>query len=317
MKTPQGGNGWYDRFARSLHRFYQQAWVKIFLAPVLIALPPGLVTAFFANQAFRAGVVDYAPQVARFLTENAIWAVLGSFLYAPVLLAFARSILRRIDSKSLTVNTLLRLNQALERVVGYKEQRFSGHATRVGSLTKESVFCSITQPANQIAELVRGICEFFNAERGGDSTTLIRVVLAEIRNGQVTKIPVHYPEDEPVRASLDKLNDPRSGLLTACRTCDVVVIESIAGELRKPRATRRFVNAGDGGDNIGSLICYPVKYGQDVPFVISIHCELDGYFKESKKKVYEHMLERFALRIRLEYSLLLMKEALCESRPQP
>lgn len=317
MKTPQGGTGWYDRVAQYLYRFYQQTWVKNFVGPLLIAAPPGLVTAFYANQAFRAGVTNNLPPVAEFLTENALWVVVVSAFYTPFLLAVARSILHRVDAKSITVNTLLRLNQALDRVVGCKEQRFSNHANRVAQLTKDTAFCTITQPDSQIAELVRGICEFFNAERGDDSTTLIKVILAELRNGQVTKIPVHYPEDEPVRASLDKLNDTRSGILTACKTCEVVVIESIAAELKKPRWERRFANAGNDGDNVGSLICYPVTYGSDVPFVISIHCERDGHFKDSKKKVYEHTLERFALRIRLEYSLLLMKEALCEPKPQP
>src|SRR5262245_35445387 len=141
MKTPQGGTAWYDRFARWLHGVYQQAWARNFVGPVLIALPPGLATAFFANQAFREAVVTHAPSIASFLTENAIWVVIGGFVYAPFLLAFARSILRRVDSRSLTVNTLLRLNQALERVVGYKERRFSRHATKVGQLTKETVFC--------------------------------------------------------------------------------------------------------------------------------------------------------------------------------
>ena len=48
-----------------------------------------------------------------------------------------------------------------------------------------------------------------------------------------------------------------------------------------------------------------------IPFVISVHCDEAGYFKEEFRELYEHSLKRFELRLGLEYSLLIMKERLC------
>jgi hypothetical protein len=84
--------------------------------------------------------------------------------------------------------------------------------------------------------------------------------------------------------------------------------------MKKPRAEQRYVSAGNAVDDVGSLICFPVHYGNagEIPFVVSVHCDDDGYFRYTKQGVYQHTLERFSLRMQLEYSLLLLKERTCE-----
>ena len=52
----------------------------------------------------------------------------------------------------------------------------------------------------------------------------------------------------------------------------------------------------------------PVKYPEknDVPYVICVKALSPNVFKESNAKRYEHMLEKFAKRIAMEPSLLLI-----------
>jgi hypothetical protein len=142
----------------------------------------------------------------------------------------ARLVLHHADANALTAFWLTRLNAAIDRVVGCKVTRFEGHANGNGQLSRETAFCAITNPETQIGELVRGICEFFNAVGPTNEDRLIRVILAQVENGQITRIAFHFPEDERVRASLDVLNDRRSTIQTALRTKEIVVIQSISAK---------------------------------------------------------------------------------------
>lgn len=61
----------------------------------------------------------------------------------------------------------------------------------------------------------------------------------------------------------------------------------------------------------GSVIYYPVRHGKRgaVPYVISVFATEPGLFRRSRVDTYEHILEFFENRIRLEHSLLLAVEA--------
>lgn len=137
------------------------------------------------------------------------------------------------------------------------------------------------------------------------------------KDGKISNIPVHYPADEPVRSSIDALNHPNSSILTACRTRKIVVVEDTEIEgAKKDGEDKIYVDTGSSKE--GSLICYPVAHvpTQEVPFVISIHCDQKGYFRKDYTETYELNLQRFALRLSLEYSLLLIKEKICAPTKQ-
>ncbi len=291
------------------------------IAPLILAVP-GVVTGFYGFSDFHAAVMTTLPSLGKVLDEHVLIIVILAIIFPILLLSSARWVLQRVHSRTVTVDWLNPLNAALDRVVGCKANRFSAAAQKTNrAIKREDAFCQITQPQVQIAELVRGICEFFNAVRlqsGGnasDNTRLIRVNLAEIRNNQVVSLPIFYPEDEPVPArAIPSLNAKNSAIKVALMSKNILVIHSIKKEMEKPIGNRRFVDIGYDGDNIGSIICYPIIYPPtgDIPFVISIHCDEEDYFKESRSDLYRFSLERFALRLNLEYSLLLMKETLCD-----
>lgn len=315
MKTPKGSSHPYSRFCRWLFERYKGPWTQYFFAPVTLGLPPTFITTFYGNQAFKAVVAGFAPTVETALSTHVLPAIVFAFLYPAILLGFAKSVVKQVDSRGLNVDGLLALVQSIDEVVGCKGTRFAEYAKNPGKLTRETAFCTITQPLTQMAELARAICSLFNATRTSKNRNLIKVTMAVIENGQVTRIPIHYPQDEPVLASIEVLNGRNSSILTAYRNKKIVVIESIKNELQKPVSKRRFVDAGNDGDNTGSLICYPVLHSETdtIPYVISIHCDEDKYFKNQFSELYQHSLQRFALRLSLEHSLYLLKEKLCES----
>lgn len=319
MKIPRG-NGFKDRIAICIHRLYQYWWCRIIIGPLILAVP-GLVTGFYGFSDFHKAVMTWLPSLGKVLDEHVLIIVILALIFPMFLLSSARWVLQRVHSRTITVDWLNPLNAALDRVVGCKANRFSAAAQKTNmAIKREDAFCQITQPQMQIAELVRGICEFFNAVRlqsgnANDNTRLIRVNLAEIRNNEVVRLPIFYPEDEPVPVqAIPGLNAVNSAIKVALMSKNMLVIHSIKKEMEKPVESRRFVDIGYDGDNIGSIICYPIIYPPtgDIPFVISIHCDEEDYFKESRSDLYRFSLERFALRLNLEYSLLLMKETLCD-----
>ena len=297
-----------------LHGQYRKWWIKFIVGPFLLATPPAVVSAYYGNTEFRTQLTSWYSG-ASVLSDNVVIVVLGMALYPTVVLAGARFVLHYADANALTAFWLTRLNAALDRVVGCKASRFEDNALENGEqvIAPQTAFCTITQPQKQIGELARGICEFFNAIAPGNEDHLIRVVLVAVEDGKITNIPFHFPEDERVRATREVLNDPKSTIQTSLREKEIVVIQSIAAEMKKPKQERRYVSSGNSSDDVGSLICFPVPYGNagEIPFVISVHCDNDGYFREAKRGIYQHTLERFGLRMQLEYSLLLMKERVC------
>jgi len=321
MRSPRAQNGWFDRSAKFLYRCYQYKLCRYLIAPIILAFPPGFLTSYYSNSTFAETINKSVPAIGANIEAHPVIWVLFSMIYPSLILIFAKIVLSRAHARKMTDDWLHHLNVALDRVVGCKNVRFTDHVLSMDDLTRENAFCTITQPETQIAELVRGICEFFNAIRAedknvNDRSRLIRVTLCLIIDGNVESILISYPEDEATipPQSVALLNDPSSCIQTSIRERDIVVIQSIESELKKAAEYRRFVDIGVEGDNYGSLICYPVIYRAtgDIPYVVTIHCDEDGYFREKKSELYKFSLDRFSLRVRLEHNLLLMKETLCE-----
>lgn len=312
MRFSKGALGAVDQAAKWLVKCHSKFWAKFVVMPVLIAIPPAFITAFYSNQAVKAFVIEQIPKFAAPLQNLPLVFVGVAAIYPSVLIAIGKAISRRAETCGVHVDTILALVGALDSVVGLKLQRFQKFCSE-GNLSAHDAFCAITVPTVQIQEITRAICEFFNATRRSDGKArLIRVVLARMHNGKIVELPVYFPNDEPPTITLARLNQ-KSAIICAARDRRIVVIESIAMELKKPERKRRFVQAESDSDNKGSLICFPVKGpSQLVPYVVSIHCDDDGYFKLSQADIYSSILERFALRLNLEYSLFCLKEKLCE-----
>ena len=179
-------------------------------------------------------------------------------------------------------------------------------------ITSAGVFDFITQPGQQLNELMQGVYStvdtLLKAQEIGKY--VLKVNLAAIDPKQCVKsIHFHFPSNHPVRSSLAALNSPDSSIKNAIRKKKIVVLESIHMESIRSKPSFVVTDASR-ADEDGSLICYPVMYDPvgAVVFVISIHIDQPGTFKPKFSTSYVELLKPFALRIKLEYALLALKE---------
>lgn len=315
MKIPKGKSSIANNCAKWAHSLYNDSFVFKLIIGLIVATPPALTGALYGNESLkeliRNALPSYYQKIASFSHDYVLAINLVSFLWPIVLMIIGIEIVKRAQSNGLSVDGLLALINSLDIVVGNKSKRFNDHLRNVKSLTKETVFETITNPNAQIEEIIREICSFFNATKSDNKSTLIRVTLAVFEDDKIVKIPIYFPMDEPVKSSIVKLNEPHSAFLIAYKSKKMVLISDVKKELQKPINKRKFAETESEEDNSGSMICYPIKvHDSSVPFVASIHCDEAGYFKEEFRDLYEHSLKRFELRLSLEYSLLVMKEKL-------
>jgi hypothetical protein len=173
------------------------------------------------------------------------------------------------------------------------------------------VFETISQPEQQMRELMLNLYLVFESllKQDGQPRAQLKVNLAVIQDNKIVDIKYHYPYDHPVRSTIDSLNNPRSAIQTAIREKRLVVIESIrdAGEKHDGNF---FVTDKSRQEEDGSLLCYPVDLRPlaDVAFVVSVCYHQRASFRKRFTQSYKEILEPFALRLKLEYSLLGLKE---------
>lgn len=303
-----------DRWCKVLADVYSVWYVRIIFVPLLLVLPPAAITALYSNEELKGFLKVNVPGVYNYIApighDHVLLFNVIVVVYPAIFLALGAWIAQKAESSSLSVTGLLSLLTSLDHVVGVKNGRFEKHLSDP-HLTKENAFEEITNPMLQISEIVRAICDFFNSTRNAKSKPLIRVTLAVMKNRKIDELPIWFPTDKPIRSSKASLNSPKSAIITAAKTKHMVLIPDISKELAQPEFKRKFADTGNDVDNTGSIICYPVRTSSGVPYVVSIHCEEPGYFKAEFKELYERSLERFALRMSVEHSLLMMKEKLC------
>lgn len=314
MKYPKGSQSWGDRFCKWLAAIYSKWVVRTIIVPLALVVPPAVITTLYTNESVKGFLRVNLPDIFNFIApighENVLWFNFFVLVYPAIFVAVGAWIAHKAESNGLSVTGLLALLTSLDQIVGVKNTRFEKHLSNT-KLTKETAFEAITDPMIQISEIVRSICDFFNATRNEKSKPLIRVTLAVMKGRKITDLPVFFPTDEPIRSSIASLNSPKSAIVTAAKTKQLVLVSDISKELALPESKRKFVDTGNVVDNAGSIICYPIRTSSGVSYVVSIHCEEPGYFKNEFKDLYEHSLQRFALRMSVEHSLLLMKEKLC------
>ena len=314
MRTPKDLSRW-NRFCVFVYAYYD-GWIIKILISVFVAAPPATIIALYTNKELKNFIRLVTSDttynsIATIGTEYNILFNLLAFLWPLFFTTLGAEIAKKAVSNAVNVDSLFALIRSLDSIVGIKDKRFSSHAKNIANLSKENAFENITDPNAQIAEIVNAIGVYFNAI-ANNKKTLIRVTLAVMKDEKIYDVPIFYPNDEPIKASNDCLSSPNSAFMNAFKTKKMLLITDIKKELKKSDAERKFAKSENEEDNFGSMICYPVKvYDSSIPFVISIHSDESGYFKDELKEVYEHTLRRFALRLSVENSLLIMKERLC------
>jgi hypothetical protein len=303
-------------WVRNLAHTYR--FVGRLVEAVTISTPPYLLSQYYQTDKFATQIKTDWPLVSSILDHHVVVGTLLAGAWAFVLLGLLKWLANITQEQPEGWHDASsRLLVALDNIVGAKEQRFSRHllsSIKSGvQADSGAVFQAITQPTQQLNELVHGIYSCIDSLLRSQLTGkyVLKVNLAAVdSNGNVSNIFFHYPSNHPVRSKLDDLNKPNSTIKNAIRTRKIVVLESILLESRKSKA--RFVVSDDSraGED-GSLFCYPIVYDAlaSVVFVVSGHVDRPGVFKSKFASSYGELLKPFALRMKLEYALMALKEA--------
>lgn len=286
---------------------------------LLISAPPALVTHYFSIEKFATSIRTNWPLVASMLEANPALSLTGGFFWTLGLI-WARSILATAlrEGPPDWERAFALMVTEFDEVVGRKERRFGerllllkgGNGKNQEQSLPGSIFGAITQPRAQLDRLTQGVWQLFYSLLSASprsKKTDLRANLSLVREGKVEQIVCHLPSNLGVRTSCDVLSRRESGIMTAVRTGRIVVIESTAEELRRPRP--QFVIEGSVGDyEDASLICYPVRLvDPDMFFVVSLLYSKPRGFLRRYEHAYSELLESFALRMRLEYNLMALK----------
>lgn len=284
----------------------------------IAGVPPVVLTSYYQVATFSDEFKRDWPAIAALLDKHVLIGCLLGGLWVYVVMSLRRSLASFADTAPPGWDTApATILKAIDNVVGAKQQRFTDFLRKIGNTSPApsagAIFSTITQPTQQISELVKGVYSTFDILLRGTLPSkryTLKVNLAVINgDGKIVSIQYHYPSNHPVRSPIDALNKQNSTIRCAVSAKKPIVIESIQAESAK--ANPRFAVTDDAYSNEdGSLICYPVVLeGIDcVVFVLSVFVDAPGAFKPKHHDAFSQVIEPFALRLKLEYALLAMKE---------
>ncbi len=214
---------------------------------------------------------------------------------------------------SLDRDDFIFIETALSNVVDSKTARFLDYVKQQGSKQKldaATTFLTITKPRDQIRLLTNAIysvLSYFDKKyRKGQAD--FRVGLLEIVEGKPVEWLEYKGASGPALTPAE-LAEVDSTVMACIKARRPIFIHNIVKESKKAQNKRRYTELSeDTGADMGSLVCYPVKYGykNDIPYVITVKTDLKNHLKPDG--LYEWIIERFVNRMLLEHSLFILRE---------
>ena len=286
------------------------------IAGVVIGGPAYLANQYYQVSSFADHIRLHLPGLAQFLDDYIVVGLIVLSLWGWIALKIYKAIDGiRPDTPSGWEQAPDVVLKALDNVVGAKEQRFNGYLKQcagVDHISAQQIFKSITQPSDQLSHLTQAIFSSFALLLQKQYPNgVLKVHMAMIDGtGKIYSIPYICPNNHPPRSTIAQLNNSHSAIRRAVSSRKIVVLASTkqAANARNPR----FVVTNQAfADEDGALICYPIiSTGLDnrVAMVVSVYIDQPNAFRPKYADTYEQLLLPFALRIKLEYTLIALKE---------
>jgi hypothetical protein len=314
------------------------AWNHSFLFNTLwsfvVAAPPFIVVNYFNNSSFSDEFKREWSSLARWLSADPILWTVAAMLWIPSMEQARRWLAGLLLDVPVSWKDASQvLLAALDNVVSCKDQRFGEAVQRLSpsrrrrsrsvagggrgstppspaSPSGEEIFKLITRPEAQIERLTTAVFTTFDTltREQGERQMQTLVSLALVRGDKVEEIPHCLPKSHRLPDDVfARLSSPNSAIMSALRANKMLIIPSTFDEMEKQNGC--YVRLGDASDATdGAHICYPIPLAETgVAFVLSIFYPRRDAFQKRHQAAYEELLKRFALRLHLEYSLLLLK----------
>jgi hypothetical protein len=290
--------------------FIERPVFRFVIIPFVFLAGPTLAVTYYSIDIFRTSAKGVFPSITEFLDANVILVTLFSLIISYVV-SNIHLIIEKITTNgdSLNYEGLLHLKESLEKIVQFKTDRFeteSGNFIK-GTFSSADVFKAITKPDQQIAHIAHALHGFLEAITK-DIEFKIRIIQTDSN-----EIPfawyTYAPSNLPPNTEISVLKHHDSSVSACLRSKKIFIVEDIKEAANKSGGREYVLSHSDPADEVGSLICYPIyqKQIKCYPLVLAISAN-KPYFKRNKKLLYKWILDQFALRIQLEYSLVLLKE---------
>jgi|26BtaG_2_1085354.scaffolds.fasta_scaffold06363_3 hypothetical protein len=237
------------------------------------------------------------------ILSAAIIAIIYQAIYK-LLINYSKS----IYDKSEVAITLV---TALERPVGKKRERFAEEVDnflrlKSSKYTTNKVFKAITKPEEQSKLILEALEDFF---RHAYEELDFKVGLMAIKDDEVDDWKYFLPRNSPPRTSLEDLRRKESTISRCISSMQTEIIPDVKKEITKQKngvtIDTRYVKGATSDKEDWSQICYPIisVTTKKVIYVITIAASQKNFFKQSERKNFEWVLEKFAIRLALEHSL--------------
>ncbi|MGB3552068.1 MAG: GAF domain-containing protein [Candidatus Binatus sp.] len=278
-------------------KFLASKWVKYLLFPGIEALPTTAAALYvgLGNTTFHG--------------SNSAWLVFYASLLGGALAAgraaLTESGQQLISTKEKVIASLNTEKEQLLRLVGHvrvivsaKSRRFHESLKRLPDPVEAGVaFLTITQPDEQIAEIVRNIHEYFRYFPTFRSKELLTVALMRWNDtGRHLEYASYFPHNDLPRTSPAEFHDNTTIAGKAFFEQTMVISENLRTDPNYKKLA---------GPTDGSMFAYPVwdDFDRKVVFVINVVSSIIQRFNETERDLLTIPMQVFAERLLLENRL--------------
>lgn len=295
-----------------MKEFFEQPIVRFGLAPTIFFLGPTFVVTYYSTDLYRHASIEYLPaSVVAFLNEH-VFGITAVALVASFVVSNVYPFLERVatNRSSVTLEGLLALKEAFEKIVEFKARRFETECAELANTAQppspETIFQNITKPDQQIIYVAYALHSFLEAITDNIE---FKVRIIRVENDVPSAWYTFAPDNNPPKTNITVVQDQDSAVSHCLRKKGLFVVPDIKVAAHNPDGREYVMSHSDPTEEVGSLICYPIyhKASKCYPFVITISANTP-YFQKSRRAFYKWVLDQFALRIQLEHSLMLLKE---------
>lgn len=280
-----------------------------FLLFIFFFLPSSLAVTYYSIDDFQTSVNKILPESAsNFLINNVIFITIFALLISYLVSNIHRILSKFTNNHAPTSEVLAALNNAFNILVDAKLKRFNDEyklRCKQNNVLPDEVFRNITKPDQQIILLTELLYRFFESI---NPKIEFKVRTYKSENNKVNDLIHFAPAHKEPRTPISLLKKSNSGVSVCLKNKRIIIIEDIVKEAKKMQNNRYIMHNND-DEEVGSLLCFPIYHEPTkcYPYVITVSTNIN-FFKNNNKKFYEWVFDHFARRIKLEHSLLLLRE---------
>lgn len=287
--------------------FFEKPLIEVLMF-IIFLLPSSLVVTYYSIGDFQRRLNNLLPTgIPDMLDENVVLITICALATSYLVANISRLISKFIDNHSPTSEVLAVLNSGFNYLVDAKLKRFNDEyksRSQQNNVSPHDIFKSITKPDQQIILLTELLYEFFTSI---NPKVGFKVRTYRSEKNKVNSL-IHYaPSNKEPRTSIATLKQPNSGISTCLQKKKMIIIEDIVKESKKTKS--RYIMSFEDEEETGSLLCFPIYHEPTkcYPYIITVSTNTI-FFKNNNKSFYEWIFDHFARRIKLEHTLLLLKE---------